>query len=195
LKLFFVSSNSHKFQEIQLILREYHIPISFYQTELPEIQSESIEKIALFSAKTAFSEINQPLFTEDTGLFVEALNGFPGPYSSYVFKTIGNRGVLHLLDGESNRTAVFKTAIALIISNTESMTFLGETKGKIALSERGTKGWGYDPIFIPLEGDGRTYGEMKIEEKNQLSHRRKALQLLSKFLSNQYPHITQGGSV
>ncbi len=182
--LYLVSSNINKFQEINEILREFEIEISFHQTELPELQADSLEEIALFSAKFAFTVLQQPLFTEDTGLFIESLNGFPGPFASFVFKTIGNGGIMRLMNGKSNRKATFKTAIGLILSQTESISFLGETQGTIALSERGHKGWGYDPIFIPSIGDGRTYAEMGIAQKNQLSHRRKALTLLSDFIKN-----------
>ena len=185
--LTFVSSNPNKFQEIQKILNEYNIQISFRQTDLPEIQTDSLEDIALFSAKHAYSQVQQPLFTEDTGLFIQALEGFPGPYASFVFKTIGNPGILRLLKEQSNRNAIFKTALALILSETEFITFLGETKGTIALTEKGKKGWGYDPIFIPSEGDGRTYGEMTIDEKNSLSHRRKALSLMANYFNKKNP--------
>ena len=182
--LFFVSSNIHKFQEIQKILNEHNIQVSFHQEELPELQSSSLEKIALFSAKHAFSQLQQPLFVEDTGLFIQSLNEFPGPYSSYVFKTIGNRGILGLLKDKSNRNAVFRTVIILISSEAEPISFLGETQGTIALNEQGNKGWGYDPIFIPLEGDGRTYGQMQISEKNQISHRRKSIEKLIAYLQD-----------
>jgi XTP/dITP diphosphohydrolase len=182
-KLLFVSSNIHKFQEIQGILKDYNIPISFHQQEMPELQSDSLEEIARFRAKHAFSLLRKPLFVEDTGLFIQSLNGFPGPYSSYVFKTIGNLGILHLLHGTSDRAAVFKAALALMLSETELLTFVGETHGVIAPSEAGTGGWGYDPIFIPLKGNGRTYGQMSLEEKNQISHRRQSIQKLAEWLS------------
>jgi len=165
----------------------YNLPISFFQVELIEIQSDSLEEIALFSAKQAFSQLHQPLFTEDTGLFVQALNGFPGPYASFVFKTIGYEGILKLLKGISNRTAFFKTAIALMISEYEFATVLAEVQGKIAIKPKGSNGWGYDPIFIPTGGDGRTYGQMDISEKNLLSHRFKALSLLYQKILNSYP--------
>ncbi|NVM27352.1 MAG: XTP/dITP diphosphatase [Candidatus Helarchaeota archaeon] len=184
MKIFFVSSNIHKFQEIQKILNKYNVQISFHQAELPELQADSLEAIAHFSAKHAFSQLQQPLFVEDTGLFIDSLKGFPGPFASYVFKTIGNPGILHLLKGQSNRYATFRTVIALFISESESTTFLGETKGTIASSERGEHGWGYDPIFIPLHSDGKTYAEMSIEEKNEISHRSKSVRKLAEWLGS-----------
>ncbi len=189
MKLYLASSNPHKFEEISQIMANYNIPLAFHQTELPELQSDSLEEIALFSAKHGFAQIHSPLFTEDTGLFIEPLNNFPGPYASFVYKTIGNEGILQLLEGKSNRSAVFKTAIALIISETEHITVLGEVTGKIAGNLQGIKGWGYDPIFIPDGGDGRTYGEMNISEKNQVSHRNRALSLLYRAIAKNYPQF------
>jgi len=187
LKFIFVSSNIHKFQEVQEILGDFNLEITFHQQELPELQSESLEEIALFSAKYIYPQLQRPLFVEDTGLFIHALNGFPGPYASYVYKTIGNSGILHLLEGKNNRTAIFKTAIALTFSETDFKTFLGETQGTIAQIEKGKQGWGYDPIFIPLEGDQRTYAEMDLHEKNQLSHRRKCLKNMAEWLQKNKP--------
>jgi len=184
LTLIFVSGNIHKFQEIQQILNEYNIEIAFHQQEVPELQSDSLEEIALFRAKHAFSLLQKPLFVEDSGLFIQSLNGFPGPYSSYVFRTIGNPGILRLLKGASDRTAVFRTALALILSETETFTFLGETPGVIAPSEQGSGGWGYDPIFIPSQGNGQTYGQMSIDEKNKVSHRRQSAVKLIEWLEH-----------
>lgn len=175
MQFLFVSSNENKFQEIEKILSEYHIKISFHKAELPEIQSDSLEEIALFSAKHAFSQLEQPLFVEDTGLFIQDLKGFPGPYASYIFKTIGNQGILELLKDKNIREAIFRTVYALILSDSESMIFVGETKGTIAHEEKGSAGWGYDPIFIPDEGNNQTYAEMGIMKKNKISHRQRSL--------------------
>ena len=182
MKITFVSSNIHKFQEIEEILAGFNLEINFHKADIPEIQADSLENIALFSGNHAYSLLKRPLFVEDTGLFIDALNGFPGPYASYVFRTIGNSGILQLLEGTTDRSAVFKTAIALILSETESMIFLGATMGTIASSERGKNGWGYDPIFIPIEGDGQTYGEMTVTNKNKISHRRRSVEQLADYL-------------
>lgn len=185
MQLVFVSSNLHKFQEIEKILREQNVTITFHKADLPEIQSNSLEEIALFSAKHAFEQVEQPLFVEDTGLFVQSLNGFPGSYASYVFKTIGNQGILRLLKEESNREATFRTAIALILSESEFFTFIGETKGTIAHDERGSEGWGYDPIFIPNDGTGQTYAEMGFAQKNKVSHRERCLLKMTEWLKSE----------
>ena len=188
MNLVFVSGNIHKFQEIEQILSEYSIQITFHQQETPELQSDSLEEIALFRAKHAFSLLQKPLFVEDAGLFIESLNDFPGPYASYVFRTLGNPGILRLLKNISNRVAIFRTALALVLTETEILTFLGETKGEIATSERGT-GWGFDPIFIPSNSNGQTYGEMSLDEKNQISHRRQSVQKLAEWLASHSSYL------
>ena len=103
--LLFVSSNIHKFKEAKAILDSFGISIQFFKLNLEEIQSNSIKEIALKKAQNAFSKCKKPLITEDDGLYIDSLDGFPGPYSSYVHKTIGNQGILDLL--KKNRDAKF----------------------------------------------------------------------------------------
>ena len=95
--LLFVSSNIHKFKEAKVILDSFDISIQFFKLNLEEIQSNSLKEIALKKAQNAFSKCKKPLIIEDDGLYIDYLDGFPGPYSSYVYKTIGNQGILDLL--------------------------------------------------------------------------------------------------
>jgi non-canonical purine NTP pyrophosphatase (RdgB/HAM1 family) len=95
--LLFVSSNTHKFKEAKEILNSFGISIQFFKLNLVEIQSNSIREIAIKKAQDAFSKCKKPLIIEDDGLNIDSLDGFPGPYSSYVQKTIGNKGILNLL--------------------------------------------------------------------------------------------------
>ena len=120
---------------------------------------------------------------EDAGLFVEALNGFPGPYSKYVYTTVGIKGILNLMKNVTNRSAYFMSAVSFGNPNEEPFCFVGKADGKLSLDERGTSGFGYDPIFIPSEGDGRTFAEMTTDEKNGYSHRAKALRKFAKWYS------------
>jgi XTP/dITP diphosphohydrolase len=106
---------------------------------------------------------------EDDGLFIESLNDFPGPYSSFVFDTIGNKGILQLL--KTNRKAKFQSIIAYCEKNNDVMLFKGIVDGKISKKPMGTK-WGYDPIFIP-DGQKTTYAQLR--DKNSISHRYIAL--------------------
>jgi XTP/dITP diphosphohydrolase len=142
-----------------------------------EIQSESLEEIAKASVIDAFKKSNLPVITEDAGLFIEALNGFPGPYAAYVYKVIGNKGILKLMENIKNRKAKFQSAIAYCSSKLDApLCFKGEVAGIIKKAERrGNYGFGFDPIFEPLDGGGKTFAEMTVEEKNRYSHRAKAL--------------------
>ena len=177
-KIIFASTNQGKFNEIFLYLKSFKIEIELVRFETLEIQSNKLEEIAFEKAKDAFDKIGRPLIVEDTGLFIDSLKGFPGPYSSYVLQTIGNQGILDLLLNKGNRFAIFKTIIAYRDNNT-GMTFSGTTKGMI--SDRITEGgWGYDPIFIP-EGSSITYAQLGIENKMEISHRTQALNNFAKW--------------
>ena len=175
--LFLVSSNRHKYQEAKQILAQFGIQLGFVKSSLEEVQSDSLKEIALKKAKDAFSKCKKPVIIEDDGLFIESLGGFPGPYSSYVFKTIGNHGILDLL--EKNRKAHFVSMITYCDKKTVQ-SFEAKLEGTISTSQKG-KGWGYDPIFIP-KNVYKTFAEL--ESKNELSHRYKAL----KKFSNWYLH-------
>lgn len=167
----FITSNEGKFREAKSLAERFSIDIEWLKMEYEEPQGSDLEKIARRSAEILAREIKDPFFIEDSGLFIEALNGFPGPYSSYVFKTIGNKGILRLMNGISHRKAYFKAVVAYF-DGTKIMTFEGIVEGEIATEIRGDKGFGFDPIF--LYGN-RTFAEMG-EEKNLVSHRRRALE-------------------
>jgi XTP/dITP diphosphohydrolase len=179
--LLFVTGNSDKFNEAERILKRVGFIVEQYPNRPVEIQSNSLEEIARHSCLQALREANQPLFVEDAGLFIYHLNGFPGPYSSYVLHTLSNPGLLKLMEGIKNRVAEFRSVVAYGGPDQEIVCFEGRTKGTISQRIRGTH-WGFDPIFIPTEGDGSTYSEMPMEMKNQLSHRAKALAQFSQWL-------------
>jgi XTP/dITP diphosphohydrolase len=184
LKIYFATSNEHKFKEAEEILSKQGITISHFKFSHTEIRSDSLEEIADEAAETAYSQLGKPdavVFVEDTGLFIEALNGFPGTYSAWVQKKIGSEGLLRLMAGEKNRSASFKTCI--VAKDSEGThSFLGECKGTITENLRGKSGFGYDPIFIP-DGESATFAE-KICLKNKLSHRFKSLLLFADYLAS-----------
>lgn len=168
----FASTNKEKYREVQSILSSYDITVDFAQINLIEIQSDSLEEIAKEKAKSAFSQVKRPVIVEDDGLFIDALKGFPGQYSSFVCKTIGNEGVLKLLAGSAGRLASFRSLIAFYDGKSLSISE-GIVDGRI--SDKMTKGgWGYDPIFVPV-GTDLTFAQLK-DKKNNYSHRRKALE-------------------
>lgn len=171
-----ITTNQGKFLEARKVLSEMGISLFQVNTRRLEIQADGLSEIAKFSAEEAAKSLEEPIIVEDAGLFIEQLGGFPGPYSSYVLSTLGLEGILQLMDGKVNRAAHFESAVAFCESRVQTAkVFTGLTNGKIATEKRGANGFGYDPIFIPLDGDTRTFGEMNSEEKNRLSHRAKAM--------------------
>jgi len=178
--IFFVSNNIHKYSEIKSILhdRTTDLDVNFYKQNIIEIQDDQIEKIAIEKAKSAYNTVKRPIIIEDDGLFINSLNGFPGQYSSYVFKSIGNRGILRLLEGSRDRSAFFKS-IFVYNNGIIVKVFSGQINGKIS-STITDGGWGYDPIFIPFNNHdnhhNKTFAELsKTNKKNELSHRSIAL--------------------
>lgn len=184
--MIFASSNRHKYEEFRRMLSDL-IDLKFLEVDYLEPQGEDTREIVVTSAKWLSNYIREPFFIEDSGLFIEALNGFPGPYSSYVFKKIGNEGVLKLMNGVENRRAFFISVIALSYGRGIEV-FEGRVQGTIAREVRG-EGWGFDPIFIP-NGSNKTYGELG-DEKDRFSHRgascRKLREFLMRFGSDRLP--------
>ena len=168
-KIFFVSSNKNKFEEAKTILLKFGITLEFQKAQLQEIQANNLDEIAKHKAIQAFSICSKPVIVEDDGLFINSLMGFPGPYSSFVYETIGNKGILRLVS--TPRDAKFRSIIAFCESENKVHSFSAEVKGKISKKELG-KRWGFDPIFIPI---GRIQSYSQITEKNEISHRYLAL--------------------
>ena len=179
-RIWIATGNENKVREAAQVLAEYGVKLSHLKTERVEVQADNLDDIAAYSLR--WIEGDKPVVVEDAGLFVDHLGGFPGPYSSYVLKKLGNAGILKLMDGVVERSARYLSAIAYRDEGGVSV-FRGIVEGRIAESIRGTHGFGYDPIFIPDEGDGRTFGEMSDEEKNRLSHRARAFRALGKWLA------------
>ena len=176
--LFFATSNLHKFNEVQHFLHDYPVELKRVDLKGMEIQGETVEEIAIASVLQAYEKMKKPIFTEDTGLFIKQLRGFPGPFSSYIYKTIGINGVLKLLDSVQDRSAEFRSAIAFCAPEILPISFLGISSGTISLRKRGTYGFGFDPIFKPDDGDNKTFAEMELEKKNRISHRIHSLKKL-----------------
>ena len=181
-ELFFASSNENKFQEAERILSNSGVQINFYKTILEEIQSNDLNDIAEKKAINAYDLIQKPVIIEDDGLFINSLNGFPGPYSSYVYDTIGNKGIIRLLENIEFRDAKFVAIIAYWNGIDDVQIFESSIPGKISsFIEKG--GWGYDPIFIP-DGELKTYAN--VSDKDKFSHRAAALTKFSNwFLDKQ----------
>ena len=181
-ELFFASSNEHKFEEVQRILSNLGVNIKLFKTTLEEIQSNSLNEIAKRKAIDAFTKIQKPILIEDDGLFINSLNGFPGPYSSYAYDTIGNTGIIQLLENTELRDAKFVAIIAYCNGIDEVKLFESSIPGKISKEiEKG--GWGYDPIFIP-DGESKTYAN--VLDKDKFSHRSASLKKFSDWFMHKH---------
>lgn len=176
----FITSNRHKYLEISSALSVYGYEITWKNLKYEEIQADSTIEVSLDSAAKLSKSITEDFFIEDTGLYIDQLNGFPGPYASYVASTIGNEGILRLLSGKE-RGARFITIITYHRKG-KLEQFFGELKGNISQEPLGTGGFGYDPIFIPA-GKELTLAEMSLTEKNQISHRSIATGKFANYLS------------
>ena len=186
----FASGNENKFSEIESLFEkeketrnEKNIQVIFSKISIQEIQSDSIIEVAEDKSRKAFKVIKGPLIVEDDGLFIEDLNGFPGVYSSFVFKTIGNKGILDLLRDNKNRRADFLSIFSFFDGKTIE-TFSGNTAGYIT-TKISPLGWGFDPIFKPLN-EHQTYGQIDMIKKNEISHRSKAFRKFLKWYKTNY---------
>lgn len=165
-----VTSNAHKAAEVAAyfggVLEVDHVTL-----DVPEHRSDDVGEIAKGKAEYAYRQLIRPLIVDDTAFCIDALHGFPGPYAAYVLNSIGNSGILKLMEGETTRSARFITGIAY--ADEEGIrVFTGTIEGKITTAPRGSQGFGYDPIF---ETSNKTLAEIPIEEKSRISHRAKAL--------------------
>lgn len=186
-KVLFATTNEHKFLEAQSIMKEYGVELVFLARKGLEVQSDSIEEIANRSAVFSSSDARVPVVVEDAGLFVDALKGFPGPYSSYVFRTLGCDGILRLLEGNPDRKASFVSAVAFCEPNNPPICFSAATEGMIEPEARGSAGFGFDPIFMPAGGGTKTFAEMTVSEKNRQSHRAKAFRRFAEWYVDSKP--------
>ncbi|MDY6775159.1 MAG: XTP/dITP diphosphatase [Halobacteria archaeon] len=172
--MLFVTGNEGKAREAQEILGD-EVEVDRVEYDYAEIQSDSLEEIAVRGVKECYDEFGEEVFVDDSGLFVEGLGGFPGPYSSYVYSTLGNDGVLKAVESAEDRSASFRCVVAYTDGD-EVRTFEGRVEGRITHEKRGDGGFGFDPIF---EHDAKTFAEMSSEEKNEVSHRRRAFERLA----------------
>lgn len=188
-KLVFATNNAHKLEEIRAIVGDKINLLSLSDIDcygdIPET-ANTLEGNALMKARFVYDNYGLNCFADDTGLEVEALNGAPGVHTArYAFADhndpeANTQKLLAELKGEVNRKARFRTAIALIVNGDEKV-FEGIVEGEIPTCKRGTKGFGYDPVFIP-EDMGQTFAELGVEIKNQISHRARAVEKLCAYL-------------
>ena len=189
MKIVFATNNEHKLAEIRAILGDAFEVVSLADIgcheDIPETGS-TLEENALMKAEYIYNKYHLSCFADDTGLEVEALDGAPGVYSARYAGGVGHdsdanmKKLLHELENKDNRKARFRTVIALIIDD-KVKTFEGIVNGEIIKERRGGEGFGYDPVFQP-EGYDKTFAELGLDVKNQISHRARATQKLADYL-------------
>ncbi len=174
-----VTSNDGKAREFSEALKGMPFRLERVHGAYEEVQADTLDEVAIKSAQDllAAGDVPRPFFLEDAGLFVDALRGFPGVYSAYVYRTVGCQGVLRLLQGVEDRAARFESRIALVTTWGEVELFTGTGVGAIAPEARGEGGFGFDPIFV-ARGEERTYAQMPLREKERVSHRGAAVMAL-----------------
>ena len=176
-----ISSNPHKVEEIKVLAEPFDIKVNWINYTKLEIQAEDPSEIAKIGGELAFKELKKPLIVEDTGIFIKALNGFPGPYAAQCIKTIGLQGVLKLMTGEKDRSAQFKTAIAYV-DDKGAKVFEGVVDGTISESIREGRKFAFDTIFIPA-GEKMTFSELGLEAKIKYSHRAIAFRKFAEYFT------------
>jgi XTP/dITP diphosphohydrolase len=179
-RLVSATANPHKVAEIAGILAGL-VDLIPRPSDIPEVVEDAgtLAGNARLKAASICAATGLPAVSDDTGLFVDALDGEPGvetayyagPHATYA----ENRAkMLVALDGETDRRAAFRTVVMVVWPDGRELTVEGVCAGTIATSERGDRGFGFDPLFIPDDGDGRTFSLMTDAEKNQISHRGRA---------------------
>jgi XTP/dITP diphosphohydrolase len=182
MRLTFVTGNPGKVREARAHLEGLGVELTQDDRGYPEVQAEDLEAVARFAADQLRGEAEAPFVLEDAGLFVDALDGFPGVYSSYVHDTLGLEGLLDLLEGAADRSARFESALALVEGDGTVRVFEGICPGRITGEVlEGPHGFGYDPVFMP-ESREEPFSRLPPEEKDALGHRGEALRGLADHL-------------
>lgn len=180
----FVTGNQKKLEEVKQILGAHEglpFEITNKKIDLPELQGDAFD-IAREKCRLAAKKVNGAVLTEDTSLCFNAMNGMPGPYIKWFLEKCGHDGLNKMLDGYDDRTGFAQTIVAYTNGpDSEVKVFEGRTNGRI-VNARGPLNFGWDPIFEPEEGNGKTYAEMTKEFKNSISHRGRAFAKVRSFL-------------
>ncbi|MFO7618644.1 MAG: XTP/dITP diphosphatase [Thermoplasmata archaeon] len=178
MRMLFETGNPGKLKEVKALFGALGHDVEQLRDEYPEIQADTLEEVVEAGLRWLWERHHVPIIIDDSGLFIDALKGFPGVYSAYVFKTVGCAGILKLMDGESNRKAEFRCCAGYVDANGGIITRSGACGGRLGREMRGSSGFGYDPIFVP-EGMEQTFAELELDVKNGISHRGRAFALLA----------------
>lgn len=181
--LVFVTSNLGKLREAEAVLGR---SLDHSEIDLPELQTLDLRAVVRGKAMAAWERLGRPVLVEDTGLELAGLGGFPGPLVRWLLASVGPQGISQIATCFEDRRA---TARCLACATDGAAVIFGEgaAEGTIAANPRGDGGFGWDCVFVPSDGDGRSYGEMSEDEKNRISHRHRAFVALREALATHPP--------
>ncbi|CAL8143795.1 unnamed protein product [Orchesella dallaii] len=179
-EIVFVTGNKDKLREVTQILGEgFPFKITNQDIDLPEYQGEP-DQVSRLKCQSAYEMIKRPVIVEDTCLCFNALGGLPGPYIKWFLKKIGSEGLFKMLQGFDDHSAVALASFAYCDGNVDEIKiFKGMTTGTI-VKPRGSQGFGWDVCFQP-DGYDKTYAEMSSDDKNEISHRKRAVEAMRKY--------------
>lgn len=182
MKIYFATQNKHKFAEARAILSRYGIEIEQLAIEKQEADASDVVAVARREALRIANISQKAVVVDDTGVFFDAIPGFPGAQPKRVFEALGYDGLFKKLEGKV-RTAQFVCCVAYCEPGKKPLTFIGELKGEVIFDVRDQNKdvLPYERIFIP-HGETRTLSAMSREEKNSISHRAKAFEGLAEYL-------------
>ena len=181
-KITYVTGNWAKLESAKHALEPLGFEVDNIKMETPEIQADDVTEVAKYSAKWAAELLQKPVLKNDSGLFVNALKGFPGVYTHYAEDTIDVDGLLKLMDEVEDKSAYFKESIAYCEPGKDPIVFESITKGRIDTKKSGTFGWSWDYVFIP-EGEDKTLACFE-DEKRWKFWSQDAYKDLAKYLIN-----------
>jgi XTP/dITP diphosphohydrolase len=175
MKLKVITSNPGKVKEFEESLGHLGMQMEHLRHPYDEVQTSDLEEVVRKGMEEIKKDGVRDFIIDDSGLFIDSLNGFPGVWSAYAQKTIGNKGILRLMDGVKDRNAEFRCCIGCDIKG-ETIIVTGVCRGTMLEKEQGAEGFGYDPIFTH---DGKfSFAEISTQEKNKFSHRGNAIEFL-----------------
>ena len=194
MKILFATSNPNKVEEASVVLElsGHHVEqllVDGFPPDFEEPKELGLEAVAAAKIEQALELIHgtefegSAIMVEDSGIFLDAFENWPGAASSDVEREIGLEGLLEMMAGNQHRGAEYR-AVAIVSDGVETWSSTGVCRGRISEATRGDQGFGYDPIFIPDEGDGRTFGEWGEGKKSEITHRARAMNRLADLLNS-----------
>ena len=162
----YVTGSEYKVFMMRLFMKKFNIEVNQIKMYVPEIQETEVEKVAAFSSAYAFDKLQIPVMKNDSGLYIPALNNFPAAYTHFAEDSLGEDGILKLMEGKQDRSAYWLEALAFTDKDGTKI-FTCKTPGRITYEKSGNGGWGYDKIFIP-DGQEKTLANFDDEARGML---------------------------